>query len=304
MSTDPSSSRPPGADPGAAELPRRVSALARELSDATTAEARRSLASALSELAQRAGEAGDLDTAQQALEAATAAMEWADLHCKLGVLLVQRGRTVEARAAFDRALALNPRYRTAVVERALLDAREGRMAQAMESLRVLADERAVAEPGAFRQGLEQLGRAEFEDAAELLRQALHDGDPWLEEQMRRYTELGFAGDATRAFAVLRDAAIERPGYADLQLLLGAHELQLGAVDDAIESITQALMLNPELHAARVQLARAFEALGDTPQAIAQLALVIEADPGHVEARELQARLAARRLGPRAGVAGA
>ena len=83
------------------------------------------------------------------------------------------------------------------------------------------------------------------------------------------------------------------------MLLGAHELQVGATDDAIESFAHALELNPDYHTARVELARALEALGDTPQALAQLEQVLAADGSHAEARALHERLTSRRLGPRA-----
>ena len=255
----------------------------------------------LADVARMAESAGELEVAQRALERASQAVEWADVHCELGCLLARRGRRADARVAFERALALNPRYRTAVVERALLDASEGRIAEAMQTLRVLAAEGALAELGTFQQGLERLGDADFDDAAPLLRRALHSGDLWLEEQLLAYQQLVYAGEHARALAALRTAATERPAYADLQLLLGAHELQVGAADDAIESLTRALEINPDYHAARVELARALEAIGDTPQALAQLEQVLGVDAVHAEARTLHERLSGRRRGSRAAV---
>ncbi len=272
--------------------------LERALVSGAGADERQQIAATLADVARMAESAGELEVAQLALERAARAVEWADLHCELGCLLARRGRRAEARAAFDRALALNPRYRTAVVERALLDAREGRIAEAMQTLRVLAAGGALAEPGVFQQGLERLGHADFEDAAPLLRRALHSGDAWLEEQLRAYQELVHAGGPARALAMLRAAATERPAYPDLQLLLGVHELKAGATDDAIESLTLALELNPDYHAARVELARALETLGDTPQAIALLEQVLAVDAAHAEARALHERLSSRRRGSR------
>jgi len=275
-----------------------VQCLERALSAAEGTDQRQELVAALAELARRAEAGGELEVAERALERAVREMGWADLFCQLGCLLVRRGRRPDARLAFDRALALNPRYRGAAVERALLDARDGRLAEAMETLRVLASEGALVESGAFHQGLERLGEADFDHAEVLLRRSLHGGDAWLEEQLRRYQELLCASDSASALALLREASIDRPGYPDLQLLIGAHELQSGAIDDAVESLTRALELNPGYHAARVELARAFEALGDTPQALHQLELVLEADPTYVEARQLHQRWTARRKGGR------
>lgn len=269
------------------------------LASAEGSDQRQELVAAIAELARRAEAAGELDVAQRALESALEQADWADLHCRHGCLLVRRGRLAAARESFDRALVLNPRYRGAAVERALLDARDGRLAEAMATLRGLANDGAMLEPSAFHQGLEQLGHAEFEQGEALLRRSLSAGDEWLEERLRRYQELLRASNATGALALLREASLERPGYPDLQMLIGAHELQSGAFDDAVESFTRALELNPGYHAARVELARAFEARGDTPGALHQLELVLEADASHGEARQLHERWTSRHRGQRA-----
>lgn len=279
------------------EFVEAVLCLERALTDAGTDE-RAQIAADLGDIARLASEAGEHDAAQHALEVATSAVNWADLHCQLGGVHLQRGRSLEARRAFDRALALNPRYRAAAVERALLDAREGRIAEAMETLRVLASDGSVSEPRAFAQGLEQLSAAEFEDAAKLLRRGLDLGDAWLDEQLAAYQARVDAGDMAGALQLLRAAVDERPSYPDLHLLLGAHELQMGAVDDAIASLSHALELHPDYHAARVEFARALERLGDSTQAIAQLRLVLEHEPEHASARMLLERLSARRRGHR------
>jgi protein O-GlcNAc transferase len=280
------------------EFTQSVRWLERALAIAAGSDERAEIAATLAEIARAAEAAGDGETAQGALELATRTVEWADLWCQLGCLKVNRGRRAEARTAFDRALALNPRYRTAVVERALLDAREGRIAEAMQTLRALAADGVLEEPGTFQQGMERLGHAEFEDAAPLLRRALQDGDAWLEEELRHYQERLYAGDLDGGLELLRAASAKRPGYPDLQLLLGAHERQMGAYDDAIESLTRALELNPDYHAARVELARTLESQGDTAQAVNQLDLVLAADAGHADARTLHDRLTARHLGSR------
>ena len=272
--------------------------LERALASSDAPDQRQELAVTLADVAAAARAAGDLAQAQRALELATRTQDWADLHCRLGLVLVERGRRAEARQAFDRALALNPRYRAAAVERALLDAREGRIAEAMQTLRAMASEQLAGEPGVFEQGLARLGEADFEDAAPLLHRGLEPGDDWIEAQLHAYQQLVYEGDMAGALAHVRAAALERPGYPDLHLLLGAHELQMGAVDDALESLSRALELNPEYHAARVEFARALETVGDTSQALAQLEMVLAGQPAHAEARQLHERLAARRRGGR------
>jgi tetratricopeptide (TPR) repeat protein len=190
------------------EFAQAVLWLERTLAAGVGSDELRQIVVTLADVARMAEAAGELEVAQRALERASQAVEWADVHCELGCLLARRGRRADARAAFDRALVLNPAYRTAVVERALLDASEGRIAEAMQTLRVLAAEGTLAEPGAFQQGLERLGQADFDDAAPLLRRALHSGDLWLEEQLLAYQQLVYAGELPRALAALRTAAAQ------------------------------------------------------------------------------------------------
>lgn len=301
---DPRFSRPESASAAAlrccaeGDFASALAAVERAFASAPGPDERNALGGALGEIARAAEAAGDLDLAERALVHATREFEWADLDCRLGALLARRGRRAEARAALDRALARNPRFRQAAVERALLDARDGRIGEAVAALRTLAASGPLAEPTAFQRGLDQLGRAAFDDAAPLLRRALRGGDTWLDGQLARYQERMAAGDTAGACALLRDAAVERPDYPDLLLLLGGHERLSGALDDAVETLTRALELNPDFHAARVEAARAFEVLGDTPLALRQLELVLDHEPGHEAAGELYRRLAARHIGAR------
>ena len=259
---------------------------------------RQRLARTLAQIARIAEEQRDPDAGIAALELASTLVDWADLHCHRGQLLAQLGRRADARRALDRALVLNPRYRVAAVERALLDAREGRIAEAMEALRMLARDGDVIEASTFEQGMVHLGHADFEDAGPLLRRALHASDAWLEERLHAVQDMSERGEHVAALQILREAVTERAAYPDLHLLLGVHELQLGSVDDAIESFSLALELNPDFHTARVAFARALEASGDTRQALVQLESVLEHDPDHREARALYQRLAGRRRGVR------
>lgn len=276
------------------ESRRAVDELSARLSDTVDAADRQRIARTLAQLARIAEEQRDPNAAIAALELASTLVDWADLHCHQGQLLAQQGRRADARRSLDRALVLNPCYRAAAVERALLDAREGRIAEAMEALRMLARDGDVTEASAFEQGMDHLGHADFEDAGPLLRRALHASDAWLEERLHAVQDMSERGEHMAALQILREAVTERAAYPDLHLLLGVHELQIGNVDDAIESFSQALELHPDFHTARVAFARALEASGDTRQALVQLESVLEHDPDHREARALHERLAGRR----------
>ena len=254
-------------------------------------------AKAFAVLARAAERLGDAPAARRALEAALAVVDWADLHFALGTLLVREGEREAARLSFTRALVINPRYRAAAVERALLDARDGRVADAVHALRTLAGGESSREAEALREGLERLHRAEFENAAPLLRRAFTGADQPLESLLAEADARFTSGDIGAGLAALRCAVAERPGYPDVHALLGAHELRAGFLDDGIASLVDALSLHPGLHAARLELARGLEARGERDMALSEVQRVLEAEPGHVDATAAYERLTARRRGP-------
>jgi tetratricopeptide (TPR) repeat protein len=272
-----------------------------EAIDAALAEAgesgpqRGAAALALAEVARLAEAAGALEIAAQALDAALRlAPRFADLHYQHACLLILQQQRAQARRALEEALKINPRYVAARLELALLDAREGLLAESLASLRALEQERRVEEPRAFQRGLKSLARADWEEAGALLKSALKITDPVVDRALAEHHELVARGEHAQALHALRDAVTAHPGYPDLHYLLGSSELEAGMTDDAIASLAHALTLHPDFHAARVQLARAFEALGDLVQAGEQAALVLREDPAHPQALELQERWSRRR----------
>ena len=255
------------------------------------------IATAFAAVSRSAERAGDTAAARRALEAALALVDWADLHFALGSLLMRDGERERARAAFDRALAINPRYHAAVVERALLDARDGRIAEAVNALRTLAGGAGSREAEALRAGLERLRAADVDDAAPLLRRAFTGADGAVEALLAEAEAHRAAGATHEALDALRRAVAERPGYPDLHALLGAHELRAGYLDDGIASLVDALTLHPDFHRARLELARGLEARGEREAALAEVQRVLEAEPGHADAVACHDRLTARRRGP-------
>jgi len=244
-------------------------------------------AQALARIARLAEAGQDLESADRALEHARRLRPtYADLHFHHGALLARRGKRREARKALEAALKKHPLYLAARVELAMLDAREGRIGEALAALREIQRDDKIEEPRAFQQGLRSLELADWEGADAFMRRAVRGADPRLEQTLEQFRRLMAEGQAERAADVLRGAVEEHETYPDLHVLLGTAELALGHYDDAVASIARGLELNPDYHAARVQLALAFDALGDRGAATEQLHLVLQADPDHAPAREL------------------
>jgi tetratricopeptide (TPR) repeat protein len=249
-----------------------------------------SAAAALAELARIAQGAGDLDTAARALDKALALRPaHADLHYRRACVLLRLKRGSEARSALNRALEINPRYVAARIELAQLDAREGFLGEALGTLRDLARDAPVGESEDFRQGIGRLDRGEWEEAHAHFGRAVDSHGDGLRQRLQRTDALIEGEDFGRALTELHSAIAEHPAYPDLHARLGRAELQQGAWDDAAASFGRALELNPAFHDARVGLARALEALGMRAQAVDQLALVLEREPAHAQARDLHAR---------------
>ena len=252
---------------------------------------------AYAEVARLAAAAGDGVAALRAMdEAVRLAPAYADLHHHRACLLILHQRRPEARRALERALEINPRYVAARLELALLDAREGLLTESLAALRALEQERRIDEPRAFQRGLKSLASADWDEAEALLKTALKIADPVVDRALAEYHARVAEGEPGRALQALREAVTTHPGYPDLHYLLGSSELEAGMTDDAVASLARALELHPDLHAARVQLARAFEVLGDVVQAGEQVALVLRADPAHAQALELQEYWSRRREG--------
>jgi len=251
-------------------------------------------ADALAQVARLAEAAGDAAQAAAALEAALGfRSDYPDLHCRRARLLLQLQRRPEARRELERALALNPRYMAARIERALLDAAEGLIGEALESLRALARETEVERPLVFQQGLESMERADWEVAGTLFSGALALAESAGGSALDRARALLEAGDAAQAAAVLQAAMPGREGWPDLHYLLGSAELQRGHFDDALSALARALELNPDFHAARLQFARALDGVGALAQAAEQVELVLRRDPAHPQALELHGHWTSR-----------
>jgi len=269
----------------AGQFPAAIAEILRALAQAVSRDTLAGpAANALAHVGRLASQARDTAAAERALEQAVKLKpRFADLQYQYALVLLARQRRPEARRALEHALAVNPRYAAARLELAMLDARQGMVGDALAALRALATEDELGDAHAFAQGLKRLEHAEWDEAAALLRRALQLGDAELEQRLDQFHVLMRAEQPERAAELLREVLPAHETYPDLHALLGAAELRLGHVDDAIASLGRALELHPDFHAARVELARALEAAGFGAAAQEQIALVLQNEPEHPEA---------------------
>ncbi len=250
----------------------------------------------LAEIATLALNAHEPLEAERCLRAAVRIVpRFADLRYRLAAVLAGADRLDESRIELKSALEINPDYIAARVDLALLDARMGQLGEALEALRRLEERRRPTRPESFHEGLGRLGRADWEEAAALLRSAYRLSESPLESELAQLTRRMRAGELKAALALVRKLVDRHPSYPDLQFLLGRVELAQGFADDAVASLCRSLELNPNFHAARIELARALESLGLLALAQDQVAAVLQSEPTHPAARRMRDRWARRRV---------
>lgn len=166
---------------------------------------------------------------------------WADVHHLRGVCFSLLDRHAEAVVAFDRALALNPRYLEAHLHRALALTALGRDAEAAAAFAAARD--AV--------GPDIAGLA-APVAARLANEHAHLGE--------LYAEAGAVQEAVREY---RRAAHLGPAFLDLRLRLARLLMESGNPLEARDELSAILSTRPNWTEARVQLGLARHLAGDS-----------------------------------------
>ena len=166
---------------------------------------------------------------------------YADVHQLRGLALALLGYAERAVAAFDAALAINPRYSDALVHRGIVLSDLGRTDEAALSLARAAEERDGRIGNLTRPVTGRLAN-------------LHA------ELGEAYADAGLLEDAIREY---RRALELGPTYHDLRLRLARHMLAAGHYLDARDELERITAARPEFEEARATLGLARYFSGDT-----------------------------------------
>ena len=182
---------------------------------------------------------------------------WADVFHLRGVCFSLLDRHAEAVAAFDRAIAINPRYLEAHLHRALALTALGREADAATAFAaaresVGPDVAGLSAPIAARLANEHAKLGEL------------------------YAEAGAVQDAVREY---RRASELGPAYLDLRLRLARLLMESGNPLEARDELSAILVTRPDWVEARVQLGLARHLAGDTAGARETWRRCLEDAPG-------------------------
>ena len=157
-------------------------------------------------------------------EAVAAEHDFADARHLLGLALSMLDRREEALAEFDAALARNPRYLEAHVNRAVLLAGMGREAEAQQAFAVAGE----------------LGRTDGSGFPAAVGNRLANAHAMLGNEYRQ------AGALAEAEAQYRRALVLRPGFVDVRLALARALLERGAHAHAATELDEVLGKRPNL----------------------------------------------------------
>lgn len=169
-----------------------------------------------------------------------------------GLLLLEAGRTAEAAAAFERAIALDPGHASALINLSELLHR---------------------------------GDREPERSDELLLRSLAAGLPeGAEPVARRAAELVRAGQAGRGLRLLDGAIAQLPSEPRLRLTRGRHRLERQDCRAALADFEDAARLDPALPLAHASVGLASLCLNDPERAVSAFRRSLEIDPDQPEIR--------------------
>lgn len=238
-------------------------------------------------LSKEFDQAGDLDGALREMEAAvTIKPMFADLHYKLGVLYVRKGRLEDAGNCFRNSLDINNKFfRSRVyLSKVLRDLgdKDGAIREIVASK--------LSCPNFYRESLDALVVAlrtnNAEEIARLFAEMIEDRPSSAQISKELAVEAIQNGNMDEAMRELKKALAIKPDYPDLHNYLGIAYGNSGMVDDAVHEFEIALKINPYYAKARLNLALLYYENTRFEEAQAQIDHVLKVQPDNQLANNL------------------
>jgi Tfp pilus assembly protein PilF/peroxiredoxin len=209
---------------------------------------------------------------------------------RLGTLLVKSGEPARARAAFERALALQPDLSEASNDLGALLAQEGDLDAAIARFR-----EALASTPDYPDALNNLGYALLlggreDQARDLYEKALSLQPDFPEALNNLGMVLGRAGELDRAERHFRKALAGRADYGEAANNLALVLVARGQAESAIDLLEGFLKTHPEVEGTYVTLAKVLLNAGRRREGLAVLERLLQRNPTHPEAREILGQL--------------
>jgi Flp pilus assembly protein TadD len=221
-----------------------------------------------------------------AFERAAEANPGASTLYRLGTLLAKTGETAKARAAYERALALQPDLAEANNDLGALLAQGGDLNGAIDHFRA-----ALASTPDYPDAINNLGYALLltghdGEARTLYEKALVLQPDFPEALNNLGLLVGRAGDMDRAERYFREALSRRADYGEAANNLALVLVSRGQPDAAVSLLDEFLKRTPSYESAYVTLAKIDQRLGRQKEAVAVLERLLRLNPKNAIALEL------------------
>jgi Flp pilus assembly protein TadD/peroxiredoxin len=205
---------------------------------------------------------------------------------RLGTLLAKRGDAGRARAAFERALAMQPDLAEANNDLGALLAREGELDGAIERFRV-----ALASTPEYPDALNNLGYSLLLTGRDAEARALYEKALALQPDFPEALNnlgllLGRTGELGQAEHYFREALQRRSDYGEAANNLALVLVARGQADDAVAMLQSFLEKNPGFEGTYITLAKIYLSTQRLQQGLAVLERLLQRNPTHPQAREL------------------
>jgi tetratricopeptide (TPR) repeat protein len=221
-------------------------------------------------------------------QATTANPDSASLQSLLGVVLAGAGRDADARAAFDRSIAIDPKRAEALGGLGTLSGRTGDAAQAIELLDRATEIDSESETYPYSAAKLALGMGARDDALARLRRVVRDFPghaaarndlAWMlaEDGKRSRNDEERKTDLDLALQLAEEASRLDPAPEILDTLGYVH-IQRGESSAAVAVLEKAVAANASSPSIRYRLGTAFNQAGDTERAREMLSGALEAGP--------------------------
>ena len=221
-----------------------------------------------------------------AFERAAQANPGAPTLYRLGTLLAKSGETARARAALERALALQPDLAEASNDLGALLAQDGDLGGAIGLFRA-----ALAATPDYPDALNNLGYALLLTGHDAEARALYEKALALQSDFPEALNnlgllLGRAGDMDRAERYFREALSRRANYGEAANNLALVLVSRGQADAAVSLLDEFLKRTPAHESAYVTLAKIHQSVGRQKEAVAVLERLLKLNPKNAVALEL------------------
>jgi Flp pilus assembly protein TadD/peroxiredoxin len=212
---------------------------------------------------------------------------------RLGTLLAKSGQATQARAAFERALAMQPDLPEASNDLGALLALGGDVPAAIARFRA-----ALAATPEYPDALNNLGYAllqtgHHEEARPLYEKALRLQPDFPDALNNLGLILGREGDMDGAEPYFRKALASRPDYGEAANNLALVLVTRGQSDDAVRLLRAFIEENPAFEGSYITLAKIYLTTNRRPEGLEILERLLQRNPTHALALEMARRARAQ-----------